>query len=205
MTCIDNQQWKTAQLACNAKLAGVKGLGFGYKRTGIAGLRDLGALQFSVTPASVVNFASGNAPLVSSGSPAPAPAPLPPTLNINTAPSTVIDPNDPCSVASQMPCPGPDTCSGGLVRTCEKVPRQANNGAWGTVSICYCAPPPYASAIPSHAPSTYVPAPPPADTTYAPPVQANLAAGGFSHWGLLAAVAVGGGALYLVMRKKKPA
>ncbi len=27
-------------------------------------------------------------------------------------------------------------------------------------------------------------------------------AGGFSHWGLLAALAVGGGALYLVMRKK---
>lgn len=29
-----------------------------------------------------------------------------------------------------------------------------------------------------------------------------VSSGGFSHWGLLAALAVGGGALYLVMRKK---
>jgi hypothetical protein len=190
--CIPFLQWLQYNDACKAKTSTFSVKGFGYSATGLAGLRAYGDLNFSVTPASVVNFASGNAPLVSTPSAAP-PTPsvtaMQPT--INTTP--VYDPSDPCYYAAQTPCPAgtgcPASCptgfhSIGLV-TAPGAPAQCVCGKDKAVA------PPAATT----GPAPYV----------APPVQANVAAGGFSHWGLLAAVVVGGGALYLVTRKKQAA
>jgi hypothetical protein len=77
-------------------------------------------------------------------------------LNINTA---AADPNDPCVIASQTPCP------------------------------VFSTPTPYAPTTPS---SPATPGTPSAVTTTA----------GFSRWGLLAALAVGGAALYFATKKK---
>jgi hypothetical protein len=205
MACLDNQVWKQAQLACNARLqqaASVKG--FGYAATGVAGLRGLGfTITGSIDPSSIIGYATPT----SSPSPSPT-APMSQSAIASMAAqaaaqaaasnsrsggtpailSSPIDPNDPCSVASQLPCGGPDSCPPGQVHTCERLPKQALNGKWGlSATICSCSSPAAAPAAPI-----------PGGTI----VSQKGAAGGFSHWGLLAALAVGGGALYLVMRKK---
>jgi hypothetical protein len=76
-------------------------------------------------------------------------------LNINTA---AADPNDPCVIASQTPCP------------------------------VFSTPIPYVPTTPGNTTPT---------TT-----ASTVTAGGFSRWGLLAALAAGGAALYFATKKK---
>jgi len=196
MTCIDNLSWKQAQLSCNAVMqqaASVKG--FGYTATGLAGLRGLGlgdpSTDIDYTPPAAVSAPAASNPMMSAAAvaamaaQAASQAAAANSRTVAFAPAVVSSPinsNDPCSVASQGPCPGPATCPTGNVLRCESVPTQT-----GATTICYCAP--LATA-------------PPATTTT---TTTTTAAGGFSHWGLLAALAVGGGALYLVMKKKHSA
>ncbi len=73
-------------------------------------------------------------------------------VNINT--SSAADPNDPCTIAAQTPCP------------------------------VFSTPVPYKP------------------TVVTPTVATASAVGGFSHWGLLAALAAAGGAVYLITKKK---
>ncbi len=175
MTCLDNQVWKQAQLACNARLqqaASVKG--FGYAATGVAGLRGLGlAITGSIDPSSIIGLG-------------PSPSASAPSVTANPI-AVAPNQNDPCAIANQLPCGGPDSCPTGQKHFCERLPRQALNGKWGlSATICSCLP--LAAAAPPAVPGGAV--------------VPGVVAGGFSHWGLLAALAVGGGALYLVMRKK---
>jgi len=95
-----------------------------------------------------------------------------------------------CAVTNTRPCVAPVPCPSGT-RVVVQVPRQATTGAWGSVAVSYCSASGSASAPPSGnaLPGGVLTA-------------SATAAGGFSHWGLLAAVVVGGGALYLAMRKK---
>jgi hypothetical protein len=53
---------------------------------------------------------------------------------ILTAPGKICFP--PSSAPSQYP---PDPCPSGQTLLSEKVPRQSTTGAWGTVSVSYCA------------------------------------------------------------------
>ena len=118
--------------------------------------------------------------------------PPPPTL-MTPPPASLspIDPNDPCSIAGQKPCLAPAVCPPGQARICQNVPRQATMGAhageWGTVSVCQCGAAPAPTPGPAYAPSS------------TPIVQAS--AGGFQHWGLLAALAAGGAVIYFVSRR----
>ncbi len=119
---------------------------------------------------------------------------LPPQPTLMAPPpaaSAPIDPNDPCSIASQKPCLAPAVCPPGLSRICQNIPRQATMGAhageWGTVSVCQCLSPSNPVAVgPTSAP--------------VPVMQAS--AGGFQHWGLLAALAAGGAVIYFATRPR---
>lgn len=118
--------------------------------------------------------------------------------NINTTP-VYNDPNDPCFIATQTPCapgsPCPIVCPTGYHS-------MSMLAAPGQPALCNCAKDkvptaPSASAAPSNGSATA-----PSSIPGGTPITTASAAGGFSHWGLLAALAVGGGALYLVMKKK---
>lgn len=158
-TCINSQVWAQAQAACAARQASVSSVrGFGYSATG---LRGLGATLSQIVANAAAAAKASASPAESAASAAAAQRALQAAQAAYAAPSVIAnpinttpDPNDPCVIASQTPCPGPSSGS--------------------------------ASAPPASA-ST--------------PTQASVA-GGFQHWGLLAALAVGGGALYLVTRKK---
>jgi len=117
--CIDNKVWNAARVACAARAASVKGLG--YVEMGRVNLRTLRGLG---------------------------------DLNINTA---APDPNDPCVIASQTPCP------------------------------VFSTPAPYVPTTPGN-------------TT--PATASVVTAGGFSRWGLLAALAAASAALYFATKKK---
>ncbi len=175
--CIPYFQWLGANAACRDKSAGISVRGFGYTRTGVAGLRGL-ALRGLGDDYSV------QAPVVSQ-----------PSLN-----TSAIDASDPCYIAQQTPCPMSTGCPASCPTGFHSVTLLA---APGKPAQCVCGKDKAASAPPTTT-MTIVPggsasAPPSSDPGV---VQSNVAAGGFSHWGLLAAVAVGGTALYLVMRKK---
>lgn len=208
MACIPYTQWLGANAGCKAKTSTFSVQGFGYTRTGIAGLRGLGlrglgaGFDVSVTPASIATAIQGGGLVQSAPPPSTPPVISQPTLN--TTP-VYNDPNDPCYIASQTPCPAGTGC-----------PAQCPSGyhsidllvAPGKPAQCACGKDKAASA-PSA--MTLVPggsatAPPSGNPVLTPTpggiLQSNVATGGFSHWGLLAAVAVGGTALYLVMRKK---
>lgn len=94
---------------------------------------------------------------------------------------------DPCAIAAQPFCPDPSaTCPTGLVKSCiVAAPGRPSPG-------CTC----------------FAPKPPPVvqqDPQYTPPPvtqQASMTAG-FSHWGLLAAVLVGGVVVYKVATRKQ--
>jgi hypothetical protein len=112
-------------------------------------------------------------------------SPPPPPTGYTAAPSTVSlptliiappNPSDPCVIAAQTPCPATEM--------------PANPNAVPNVPGYFV--PPAASTLPAPGPSaTTVPTP--------------AVAGGFNSWGLLAALAVGGIALALVLtHKKKP-
>lgn len=200
--CVPYYQWLTANAACRAKSAGIDVKGFGYTRTGVAGLRGLrglgASMDFSITPSSVATAIQGGG-VIQTPPPSAPPVVSQPTLN--TTP--VYDPSDPCYIAQQTPCPMGTGCPAGCPTGYHSVNLLV---APGKPAQCVCAQdkalaPTYPSGTfaPHGAPATA----PPSNTV--PILQSNTAAGGFSHWGLLAAVAVGGTALYLVMRKKKAA
>lgn len=192
--CIPYAQWLTANAACKAKSSTFAVRGFGYVPTGMAGLRSLGfSITGSITPASVATAmqtgqmvqtapaAGGQPAVVAAASAGP---------SINTAP-VYSDPNDPCYIASQTPCPAGQGCPA----VCP--PGYHSIGlltAPGKPSLCNCAKDKPASGSGG---SATAPAMDPGGG-----IVQSTAAGGFSHWGLLAALAAGGGVLYLVMKKK---
>lgn len=183
MTCVDYTTWMNAKKACANKLASVKG--FGYVSTG----RSLGfSVSATVSPASIIGGGAGQQAPMQTMVPLQVTAPAyASTINTNA-----IDPTDPCYIASQGFC----TCPPGLNKVClAQVPGST------TPAPCQCIAPARSSA-PSSGSAT-APASSNALPGGVPVQQANVAAGGFSHWGLLAAVAVGGTALYLVMKKKQ--
>lgn len=170
MACIDFSTWNDAVAACANQTQSVRGLGSGYKRTGVAGLRGLGlSVSATISPSSLQN-----ALLMSSGVPLVAPAP--PTgyaLNVGTAASQT---SDPCAIAAMTPCskpkaltsaPPPIVCGSGFMKSCTPQP-------------CHCAPVPQ-------------------DTT----TMSASSTAGFSQWGLLAVLAVGGFVVYKVATRKK--
>ncbi len=182
--CVPYYQWLTANAACRAKSAGIDVKGFGYTRTGVAGLRGLGDTWLNLTPTPPgPNVVQGTvmAPVVSQ-----------PTLN--TAP-VYNDPNDPCYIASQTPCPMGTGCPAGCPTGYHSVNLLV---APGKPAQCVCAQT-KSVAPPSNGSAT---APPSGGGSQVPILQSNTAAGGFSHWGLLAAVAGVGLVGYLVMKKK---
>ena len=114
--CVPYYQWLTANAACRAKSAGIDVKGFGYTRTGVAGLRGLGlrglgaGVDFSITPESVATAIQGGG-VVQSAPPPPSGPPVVSQPTLNTTP--VYDPSDPCYVAQQTPCPMGVGCPAG--------------------------------------------------------------------------------------------
>lgn len=108
------------------------------------------------------------------------------------------DPNDPCTLAAQAPCPMGTGCPAACPPGSHSFQLMTAPGA---PAVCICQrdkplPPVISQPIPSSQPAS-------ADPT---PVTASASStAGFSHWGLLAALAVGGTAIYIVTRKKKAA
>lgn len=200
MTCVPYTQWIAANAACNAKSNPISVKGFGYVPTGRAALRGLGfSVSASITPTSVAN-AIQSGQLINPPS-SSAPPVVQSTPSINTTP--MLDPSDPCFVATQEPCPAgqgcPAVCPPGF-HSIDLVARP------GQPAMCNCtrdrAPAPnYGNAFMARGtPNT------PPRATIPAGIQANASAsGGFQHWGILAAVVLGGGALYYVTKKKKAA
>ena len=177
MTCVDYTTWMNAKKACALKLSSVKG--FGYVATG----RSLGfSVSATVDPASIIGLGPSQSSTMQTAVPIQVTAPAySSTLN-----TSVVDPTEPCYIASQGFC----NCPVGLNKVClAQVPGST------TPAPCQCMAP--------AKPKAQAPASSSALPGGVPVTQANVAAGGFSHWGLLAALAVGGTALYLVTRKKQ--
>lgn len=97
---------------------------------------------------------------------------------------------DPCAIAAQKFCPDPSiTCPTGTVKSCIIAPPgQPSPGC-----MCYTPRPP---------PSVVRQDTPPPVMSTVPVEQATMTAG-FSHWGLLAAVLVGGVVVYKVATRNK--
>lgn len=111
--------------------------------------------------------------------------------DINNLAIQTSTPTDPCTLAQQTPCPQPTPASLKTPMTpaqfCAANPMHPNCQPGGSL-FCRLNPTDYTCQT-------------------APLVTDSLlpTAGGFNQWGLLAALAVGGTAIYLVTRKKKPA
>ncbi len=59
-------------------------------------------------------------------------------------------PDPSCAVLPTNPvplCPEPSVCPAGQTNVCARPARQANNGKWGTATVCYCASPLAPAAI----------------------------------------------------------
>lgn len=102
-------------------------------------------------------------------------APASPSLNTGASASAT----DPCTIAAQTPCP-----SAGRALTAAPPPLVCGAGFFKTCNPapCHCAP---------------------SDTTVMTPTPATTSTGGFSQWGLLAVLAVGGLVVYKVAKHKK--
>lgn len=152
MACTPPVAWAQAKAACEARTAAALSVkGFGYVRTGYAGLGDL---------------------------------------------NTSGDPNDACVIAAQAPCTTcPASCPPGWVSG-SFTSQMATSGR----PQCSCFP----VATAPNAPSASLVTSPSSGSAAAPASSASQAsvAGGFNHWGLLAALAAGGAAIYLVARKR---
>ncbi len=178
MACVDYTTWNNAKVACQNLQQSVRGLGHNYAPTGLRAMRGLGfSVSASVSPSAFTSLVQG---VNQSSAAAPAPSSSP-TLNTASASSAT----DPCAIAAQTPCPAkpkaltaappPIVCGSGFFKTCNPAP-------------CHCAPV----------------APGPTDTTVMmPTTQASTSTGGFSQWGLLAVLAVGGFVVYKVATHKK--
>lgn len=175
MACIDPTIWQQAVTACNA-IQSVHGLGVvrgGYVPTGPRALRGLGAFSALTNLFGAANAAAS--------------APTPPTgynastLNIPAPPAGSM--NDPCSIANQAPCASQGTCPAGYTAVSVGI----------GMTNCAKNPPSLTAAVPRPAPATT-----PMTATMTPATTA-----GFSHWGLLAALAVGGFVVYKVATHKK--
>lgn len=113
------------------------------------------------------------------------------TLNVSASAS------DPCAIAAQTPCPQPTPPS-------LKAPSTPQAVCAGNPSLLPCQP--GGALFCRINPSDYTCQTAPLTTvdnlTPQTPSATNTA-GGFNQWGLLAALAAGGAAIYLVTRKKK--
>lgn len=112
-------------------------------------------------------------------------------LNVSSAAS------DPCAIAQQTPCPQPAPPSLKAPPTAQQA--CANNPSSppclpGGALFCKIHPNDYNCLTPLLTTSD----------TLTPDPSAASTAGGFNQWGLLAALAVGGTAIYFLTRKKKP-
>lgn len=177
MACIPYAQWITANAACRDKTQAISVKGFGYAATGRAGLLGLGATFIEAQQL----MAAASAP---------------PAQNLNTQ-ALVYDVNDPCSISVQAPCPAGTGCPAICPTGWHSIGLLT---APGQPALCNCAKD--AATVATAATSSSGSAVAPSVTSTPPLVQASMTDAGFSHWGLLAALAVGGGALYLVMKKK---
>lgn len=107
------------------------------------------------------------------------------------------DPNDPCTLAAQAPCPMGSGCPAACPPGSHSFQLMT---APGSPAVCICQrdkplPPVVQPSL----------APVPAASPVVPVTASASSTGGFSRWGLLAALAAGGTAIYLVTRKKKAA
>lgn len=114
------------------------------------------------------------------------------TVNLNIAPPSA---SDPCIIAQQTPCPQPSPPSLKAPPTpqasCAANPASLPCQPGGSL-FCRINPTDYTCQSPllTTTPDSFNPA-------------AANTAGGFNQWGLLAALAVGGTAIYFLTRKKK--
>lgn len=198
MACIDYNTWMAANTACQNATQSVRGLGQNYVPTGLRALRGLGAsISATITPQSF--FSSMTSGSIQTAVPL---APAPPTgynaSTLNVAPAVGTDP---CAIASQVPCSYQGTCPQGYDETS---PGPGVTNCVKHVPALTSAPPPIvcgAGFAKTCNPQPCHCAPVPQDT--ATMTTPSTSTAGFSQWGLLAVLAVGGFVVYKVATHKK--
>jgi hypothetical protein len=186
--CIDPATWQQAVSDCaaaKAATASVHGLGApNYVRAGMRGLGLSYSASASLNPGIFSSLLTG------ASAPAAPAAPSAPTgIKTNVPAPPAGSTLDPCGLlASGMPCSNQGTCPAGWA------PYSPGPGVTDCRKIA-----PSLTAAPQRATATTPP--PPMTATMTP--QPVTTTAGFSHWGLLAALAVGGFVVYKVATHKK--